>query len=90
MIKPLVDIKRVLGLSIVHLYIILAALLLVGLIAFNNQSMLQFEIIILAAITYVTLALAHHHFDKSLTLETFIEYILIALFIVIIVQGQLI
>ena len=82
-------IKILFKFNLMHLYLILAAFLLAGLFIFNHQPKLQFEVLVVSAICYVVIALTHHHLDKSLTLETFIEYILIALLIIIIVQGQL-
>ena len=73
-----------------YLYLPLALVFLVSLYFFRANAIYQVEVIIGAAITYITVALLHHHFDKSLTLEIIIEYILIAILVVIILQGQLI
>ena len=52
-----------------------------------DQPLLQFQLNIAAAIIYLIMAFLHHHFDKSLTLEIIIEYILIALVVIIISLG---
>jgi hypothetical protein len=50
---------------------------------------LQLEICILAVLTYVTFSLLHHFMDKTLTLETTIEYILLATLALILSVGVL-
>lgn len=76
--------------SLSYLYMPLVLVFLISLYFFRASAIYQVEVIIGAAITYVTIALLHHHLDKSLTLEIIIEYILIAILVVIILQGQLI
>lgn len=76
--------------EVLHLFIPVLAILFGLLFLFPNQPKLQFQIITGATMVYVSLALLHHFFDKSLTLEIFIEYILIASLVIIILQGQLI
>lgn len=67
------------------------AIILIGLIfVFQHQNQVQFELMVLATLLYLATALLHHHFDKSLTFEVVIEYILIALFALIVIGGILI
>ncbi len=73
-----------------HFYLPLAIIFLGLLYLFRSNSLYQVELIIASSIAYITIALLHHHLDKSLTLEIIIEYILIAILVVIILQGQLI
>ena len=54
---------------------------------FKSQPTFQIEILVLFALLYLISALVHHHFDKSLTLETTIEYILLAVLVIIMVTG---
>lgn len=71
-------------------YIPLALAFLVVMYYFRDNRNLQIQIVILSAIIYVSLALLHHRLDKSLTPKTMIEYILLGLLILILLQGQLI
>jgi hypothetical protein len=67
------------------------AIVLIGMIfIFRHQNQIQFELVVLATILYLGTALLHHHFDKSLTIEVILEYILIALFAIIVIGGILI
>lgn len=54
---------------------------------FQKQAHLQLEIATAAVFIYVSFSLTHHYFDKSLTFETSIEYILIALLAVVVLMG---
>ncbi len=82
--------KKLLRFNFIHSYLFLSAVFLVLIFVFRNQPRLQFEIVVASAISYVSVALLHHHVDKSLTFETTIEYILIAVLAIIILQGQLV
>ncbi len=57
------------------------------LFVFRGQGLIEFEILTGAVILYIGWALIHHHFDKSLTVEVIIEYILIAALILIMSEG---
>lgn len=85
-----IAINKILRSNINTLFLPASLILLVLVLIFGNQIKLQFEVIVLAAMLYVGLALVHHHFDKSLTFETIVEYILIATLAVIIVVSQII
>ncbi len=56
---------------------------------FQGQAIIQVQLVVCAAIIYVALALLHHYKDKTLTAEIIIEYILIAIFAVILISGFL-
>lgn len=47
------------------------------------------SLIVACLLLYLTFALLHHHFDKSLKLELIIEYVLLGILILIIVQTLL-
>jgi hypothetical protein len=67
------------------------ALLFVGLILyFQNYPKLQLQLVVLAAISYIVVALVHHYHEKSLTIEVIIEYALIAALAIILLSGFLI
>lgn len=57
---------------------------------FRESSLIQLEIVILTITFYLISSFFYHHLDKSLTLEIMIEYILIGLLSLIILQGILI
>jgi len=72
----------------VVLFLMITALAIGGVFIFDS-SRLQFQILTVLAITYLSWALLHHSLDKSLTLEIMIEYVLTALLTIIILYGTL-
>lgn len=68
----------------------LTILALFGVIKFYGLPLVQFQILIALSIVYLGWALIYHGFDKSLTLEVVVEYVLTALLAVIILYGILI
>ena len=71
-------------------FVMLSLLLIVLSFAFHSQRNLQFELLILLVIVYVSFSMLHHYLDKSLTLETMLEYILIASLAVVLLLGLVI
>lgn len=58
---------------------ILAAPIFIGaLLLADSSSRIQFKVVVLAALVYLTVASWYHFKDKTLTFEIMIEYILIA------------
>lgn len=49
--------------------------------------MLELGTVYLIIFLYIGFALTHHYFDKSLTSETILEYILIAMLVIVILAG---
>ena len=49
----------------------------------------QLYILIIAIVSYLIWAIIHHRRDKSLTLETFLEYVLTAILALILFLGVL-
>lgn len=82
--------KKFLQLQINHLFLPISILLTLLAIFLHGQKVLQFEIVMIAVAFYVGIGLLHHHYDKSLTLETALEYILIGGLAIIVLQGILI
>jgi hypothetical protein len=76
--------------NLMYLWIILTPVFLAALIFFSYLPKLQFQVLTLAAIIYLILALLHHLRDKSLTWEITIEYALIAILSLIILGDLLI
>lgn len=60
------------------------------LIIFRFSPERQMQIFISASIVYVFTAILHHFQDKTLTMEIIIEYILIAVLALLLLQGLLI
>lgn len=73
--------------SLMWILIISAPIFIWGMYHFRYFPALQFQLLTLAALIYVVLALIHHLRDKYLTLEVVIEYILIAALTLIVLQS---
>lgn len=76
-------------LNITHLIMSVCLGLIILSFLFTNQMDIQVKIVVLGVLIYITFALTHHYFDKSLTFETVFEYILIALLVLIVVVGSI-
>lgn len=68
--------------SILFLPVILVALFL-----FRFSPDMQSQVLILFILIYLLFAILHHFRDKTLTLEIFLEYILIAALAAVVLQG---
>lgn len=60
-----------------------------AILKFQNLPKMQFQILVILSLIYLSWALLHHTLDKSLTLEIVIEYVLTALLALIILYGLL-
>lgn len=76
--------KKKLYLNIWHLFLTLSLITAVFSFYFVNQSAIQHRLVIALSILYVSFSLVHHYKDKSLTFEIILEYILIAVLVMII------
>lgn len=76
--------------NIIYVILPLSVVFIAASFLLRKNTNIQIEIIFLAAFVYISLAFLHHYFDKSLNLETIIDYILIALLSVIILTGVLV
>ena len=83
-------IKHIQRINLMWVYIILAPVLFSMLLFFRNQQLVVFSIAVMAAIFYVTVALLHHHRDKTLTVEVTLEYVLTAVLAIVILQSLII
>lgn len=81
-------IKKTLSLNSSHFYLPLASLLIVILLFYKFNPKVSMQLVTIGALIYVVSALIHHHFDKTLTLEVIIEYVLLASLIIIIILSQ--
>lgn len=55
---------------------------------FKQNSFSQMQIAVVGLILYLIFSMVHHHFDKTLTFETVVEYILIAGLVFVIIAGS--
>ncbi|MBI2593176.1 hypothetical protein HYW44_00850 [Candidatus Daviesbacteria bacterium] len=69
------------------IFLIISLLLIVVSFFYKYWSLYQFAIIFLAVFMYLITSIIHHYFDKSLTLEVGLEYVLIALLTFLVVFG---
>lgn len=53
----------------------------------KGWSVYQYQIIFLVVFLYLATSVVHHYFDKSLTLEVGLEYVLIGLLAFLVVFG---
>jgi len=60
------------------------------LIIFRFSPEKQFQVLITASVVYVATAILHHFQDKTLTMEIIIEYMLIAVLALLLLQGLII
>lgn len=54
---------------------------------YKDINIYQYEIIFTTVLLYLTSSIMHHHFDKSLTFEILLEYILIGALAFLIIFG---
>lgn len=75
----------------IQIYPILGAALFIGLLLLvkHYSGLVSIQLVLIAILFYVGLAYVYHHFDKTLTVEVIVEYILLGLLIVIILQSYL-
>lgn len=71
------------------LLIILTFMAFVGTLKFNYSPVIQFQILTILVLFYLSWALFYHHLDKSLTSEIMVEYLLIVLLATVILYGTL-
>lgn len=76
--------------NVQHFFLPIAVVLIFASFLFPKNPLLQFQLLMIAVFCYIGLTLTHHYLDKSLTLQTFIEYILIALLALMVLAGILI
>lgn len=82
--------KTFLKIDFLHYFLPVGLLAMVLMWQFQARSELQLQVLIIVGLIYIIGAFIHHHFDKTLTLEVIIEYILIAILALSIVSGAII
>lgn len=71
--------------------LILSTPIFIGLLIISRFSKnMQFQVLLVISVVYVSIAVLHHFQDKTLTMEIIIEYILIAVLALLLLQGLLI
>lgn len=69
------------------IFLIISLILIGASFFFKDWSFYQYVVIFLAVFIYLVTSIIHHYFDKSLTLEVGLEYVLIALLSFLVVFG---
>lgn len=72
------------------IFVITVPLSILALLKFRSSGVLVFQILTGMTIIYLISALLHHVHHKNLTLEIFIEYVLMAALALIVLQSLLI
>ncbi len=76
--------------NLIWLFAFTMPFMVVLMFIFRFTPQIQFQLVTLAALFYLTVALLHHYKEKTLTKELMIEYVLMAALALIILQGLLI
>lgn len=73
----------------IYFFLFLSLVAALSIFRFSHSPLIQFQILTLLAIAYLSWALLHHLWDKTLSFEVMVEYVLTALLAVIILYGIL-
>lgn len=76
--------------NLFHLFLSVALVAFIFNFFFQTENLVTLELTATVILIYVIFSLIHHYKDKSLTLETFLEYILIASLILILLTGVIV
>lgn len=80
--------KKIIQYDLLSKIFLAISLILIGAsFFFKDWNFYQYGIIFFAVSVYLISSIIHHYFDKSLTLEVGLEYILIALLSFLVVFG---
>ncbi len=75
--------------KLIWMWIIAAPFFIWALLFWNLSSQLKFYLLVIMTLFYLITALLYHYQDKSLVFEIVIEYVLIAILSLIILQNLL-
>lgn len=81
--------RKVISLNLTWALLLSAPVFIYGLFIHRYSPKNVFAILSLAALLYLLVALSHHLKDRTLTLEVWVEYLLIAALALVIIQGLL-
>lgn len=70
-----------------NIFLVLSLAMIAASFFLKYRNLYQYEIIFITVLLYLTSSLLHHHFDKSLTFEIVLEYILIGALAFLIIFG---
>lgn len=73
--------------NLIWIFVFTVPLFIAGIIVSPYSPQLQFMLLTIASLIYFSLAMIHHHRNKSLKIEIIVEYFLIAMLCLIIVQS---
>ena len=73
--------------SVLSVMVCLTPIFMMGIYYFRHLPPMQLQLITVAAMSYLTLALIHHLHDKTLKMDLLIEYVLIAILVLVILQS---
>lgn len=76
--------------SLIWMFLFLVPIFILVILVFETDSLTKLSVLTIAAFLYITIALLHHHQEKSLRLEVIVEYVLIAILALIVILGILI
>jgi hypothetical protein len=80
--------KKIKNLNLISYVFLLVSLLLIFLsFAYKDWSVYQYVIIFMAVAIYLATSVIHHHYDRSLTFEIGLEYILIGALAFLVIFG---
>ena len=70
-----------------NIFLLVSIILIIASFFLRNINTYQFQIIFLTVTLYLVTSILHHYFDKSLTFEIGLEYILIGALAFLVVFG---
>lgn len=76
-----------LRLNILHLLLPISLILIGVSFISPHYFVIQLQLAMLAVILYVAFSFIHHYFDKTLTVEVSLEYVLLATLALIMIAG---
>jgi hypothetical protein len=76
-----------LNLELIHIIVPSCVIFLAFLFFLKPHSAFYLKIIVVVTSLYLGVSFIHHYFDKSLNKETFLEYLLIAFLVLIMIAG---
>lgn len=70
-----------------NIFLFVSISLIIASFFYKNRNLFQYEIIFITVLLYLVSSITHHYFDKSLTFEILLEYILIGALAFLIIFG---
>ncbi len=73
--------------TVMNIMVLLSPIFLLGIYYFRSLPYLQIEVISIAAIIYLSLAILHHIKDKSIHIDLMLEYVFVSILILVLVNN---